>query len=495
MILRIKIQSNFSESSNFSFIAFLTFFSVLFQSFFSFGQVVKFELVTGTQQYDDAKCVIQTLDSGYAVVGSTSAFGGGQSDIYLTKISKKGVVLWHQAIGGAGIEKGNSLIQTPDSGFTITGYSNSDGTGGYDVYLAKTDKNGVLEWSNTYGGFDWDFGNSLIRTIAGDYVICGSTYSAGKGNGDVYLLKTNSSGVLLWDSAYGGDNEDVGNSVSEANGGGYFITGYTKSFGKGNEDVYLLKTDINGNLLWTKTYGGPLEEKGNEGKPTADGGYIVISAAKSFSPTNHYENWLLKTDALGDIVWTQRDANSYNRVSTSVCQTADGGYIFAGHLDISSDYNMFLYKTNPTGGWTDIGVYGGTGNENAYSVKQTLDKGYVVVGTTESYGTGMPNIYVLKTDSDLVSSGKVVIVVGVTENKLTPENISLYPNPASDHFTIQAELRSTLEISDPLGRIIATHPIDRGKNDIRVADLPEGVYFVQVRNETNFSSGKIIVRH
>lgn len=462
---------------------------------FVIAQGVNFELITGTLKHDDAKYIIQTLDSGYAVIGSTSAFGNGQSDIYLTKISKTGTVTWQQALGGAGVDKGNSLVQTSDSGYAIAGYSNSAGTGGYDIYLARTDKYGVLQWSNTYGGVDWDFGNSLIQTTNGDFVICGSTYSYGNGNGDVYLLKTDPSGVLLWDSAYGGPQEDVGNSVCETADGGYFITGYTQSFGMGNEDIYLLKSDINGNLIWTKTYGGTAEEKGNEGKLTTDGGFIVISATKSFSAGNKYENWLLKTDALGDTLWTRRDAASFNRIATSVCQTTDGGYIFTGHDDNAAQYNMFLYKTNALGGYQDYKNYGGTQSENAFTVRQTFDDGYVVLGVTESYGTGKPNIYVLKTGTNLVSTGIIVIVVGVEENVQINIPISIYPNPASEYFTINVEMVSHLEIFDTMGKIVSRLEIERGKNNINIAVLADGIYFIHLRNKEKIASGKIIVRH
>jgi Secretion system C-terminal sorting domain len=489
MILRTKFLFGFP------FIGFFTFCIILYQPVFSFGQGIQFELVTGTNKYDDAKCIIQTFDSGYAVVGSTSAFGGGQSDIYLTKISKQGLVTWQQAIGGSGIEKGNALVQTPDSGFVIAGYTNSELTAGYDVYLAKTDKNGALEWSNTFGGFDWDFGNSIIQTATGDFVICGSTFSYGKGNEDVYLIKTNSTGKLLWDSAYGGSRQDVGNSISESADGGYFITGFTKSFGKGNEDVYLLKTDRNGNLKWTKAYGGALEEKGNEGKATADGGYVVISTEKSFSPANHYENWLLKTDSLGDTLWTRRDANKHNRISTSVCQTSDGGYVFAGHYDGQGQYNMFLCKTSP-GGWYQLFYEcGGSGNEYSSSVKQTFDKGYVLLGTTGSYGIGLPNIYIVKTDDSLKATGKIIDVVSVKENDRVPEIISLYPNPASDHFMVKAGLRYSLEIFDQVGRRISASLIERGENTVSVSSMPDGIYLVRIHNETSTLTGKIIIRH
>lgn len=186
----MKSFSKFFESKYFSLIRFFSVSFIVCHSSFVNSQGVNFELVYGTQGFDDAKCIIQTFDSGYAVVGSTSGFGSGLSDIYLTKISKTGMVTWQQAIGGSNVEKGNSVIQTPDSGYAVVGYSNSSGNGGYDVYLAKTDKYGAMQWSKTHGGSDWDFGNSIIRTLNGDYVICGSTYSYGNGNEDVYLMKT-----------------------------------------------------------------------------------------------------------------------------------------------------------------------------------------------------------------------------------------------------------------------------------------------------------------
>ncbi|TAL60862.1 MAG: T9SS type A sorting domain-containing protein [Bacteroidetes bacterium] len=495
MISSIKPKPTLSESSNFSYIGFLAVLFVIDQPLFSAGQGVNFELVIGTQKYDDAKCVIQTFDSGYVVVGSTSAFGNGQTDVYLTNISKAGKVAWQQAIGGAGVEKGNSVIQTPDSGFAITGYSNSEGTGGYDVYLAKTDKNGILEWSNSYGGIDWDFGNSIIQTSAGDFVICGSTYSYGNGNGDVYLLKIDPTGVLLWDSAYGGSLEDAGNSVCSTTDGGYFVAGYTKSFGQGEEDVYLLKSDSTGNLKWAKTYGGTGEDRGNECKLTSDGRFIVICAAKSFSALNKYENWLMKINSIGDTLWSRRDAAIYNRIATSVSQTAEGGYVFTGHDDNAGQYNMFLYKTDAGGYYQDYRGYGGAQTENAFSIKQTFDKGYVIVGTTESYGTGKPNIYVLKTDSNHLSTGTVQVVVSTHEIETKKEILSIVPNPASDHFIVNTTESSVIEIYDALGRIVLTQHIATGKNTISVTGIHEGLYFVHVREKNRVGTGKLIVRH
>lgn len=490
----MKNTLRFSESNNFSRIRFSFLLLSFLHSCVLIGQGVKFQLVTGTKKHDDARCIIQTLDSGYAVVGSTSAFGNGLSDIYLTKISKTGSVTWQQAFGGTGVDKGSSLIQTADSGYVITGYSNSETTGGYDVYLSKTDKNGTLEWSNNYGGFDWDFGNSVIQTAGGGYVICGSTFSYGKGSADVYLLKTDSNGSLLWDSAYGGSMEEAGNAVAEAADGGYFITGTTKSFGLGEEDVYLLKTNANGNVQWTKTYGNATEDLANDGKATNDGGYIVIGAKKN-TGTGFYDYWLLKTDAGGDTLWTRTDAVNFSRIGKSVAQTFDGGYIIGGQGDFYANSDMYLHKVDVLGNYEGINTFGGAKQEYAYSVKQTFDTGYVMVGTTESYGTGIPNIYIVKTDSTVATPGPVVIVVGVTENKMISKKITVYPNPASDYLIVHAESKADLIILDPLGRSIVQYQITKGSNNISMADLPDGIYFIRIINKDGISSGKFIVKH
>ena len=464
--------------------------------FLSYGQGVNFELVYGTQNYDDAKCIIQTLDSGYVVAGSTSGFGDGMSDVYLTKISKTGNVIWQQAIGGAGVEKGNSVIQTPDSGFAVVGYTNSSGNGGYDVYLVRTDKNGKVLWAKTYGGTDWDFGNSIIRTKNGDYVIAGSTYSYGNGNEDVYLVKTDSTGKQLWDLPFGGASEDEAKSVAESTDGGYFITGYTKSFGNGNEDVYLLKTDSDGSLQWTKTYGGAAEDIGSEGKQTRDGGYIVIASTKSFETGKYFDYWLLKTDSVGDTLnyWTRRESAKDDKYATSVCQTYDGGYIFTGHVGISN-FDIFLFKTDASGWWQNYRTYGGTDVENAFSVKQTFDSGYVVVGTTNSYGGGYPNIYVLKTGSDLTSTGIVQVVVGVEEIKYSNNKVVIYPKPAFDHIQINSDARSVLEIFDSMGKSILLTQLSKETSFIDVSYLPNGIYFALISNGEYNLSDKIIIQH
>ena len=157
-------------------------------------------------------------------------------------------ITFTQTFGGSGSDYGYSVQQTTDGGYIITGFTTSFGNGSYDVYLIKTDTNGEEEWSKTFGGSDFETANSIQQTTDGGYIISGITTSFGNGSYDVYLVKTDSNGAEEWTKTFGGSSGDGGNSVQQATDGGYVITGETRSFGNGGGDLYLVKTDTNGNI-------------------------------------------------------------------------------------------------------------------------------------------------------------------------------------------------------------------------------------------------------
>ncbi|UCG92902.1 MAG: T9SS type A sorting domain-containing protein [candidate division WOR-3 bacterium] len=253
-------------------------------------------------------------------------------------------------------------------------------------------------WTRTYGGALDEFGMSLQQTADSGYVMTGWTESFGAGDVDVYLIKTNANGDTLWTRTYGGTMEDGGNSVQQASDGGYIIAGHTYSFGAGMFDVYLIRTDSIGDTLWTKTYGGYLYDQGWSVQETSDGGYIIGGFTGLFDPL--YDFWLLKTDKNGDTLWTKIYGGSLTEWCNSVRETSDGGYILAGFTGYFNDYNVYLVKTDSNGGVVWTKTYGGMHDDYAWAAEQTSDGGYIVIGWTFSYGAGDADIWLIKTNAD-----------------------------------------------------------------------------------------------
>ncbi len=351
----------------------------------------------GGTNYDWARSVQQTSDGGYIIAGYTTSFGAG---FYLIKTSDSGDTLWTRTHGGPYADMGFSVRQTSDGGYVLAGYTNSFGAGGLDVYLIKTDSSGDTLWTRTCGGTDIDEAHSVRQTSDGGYVAAGGTQSFGAGNWDVYLVKTDSSGDTLWTRTYGGTSDDDAWSVQQTSDGGYVIAGYTASFGAGREDVYVIKTNASGDTLWTRTYGGTSDDEGYSVQQTSDGGYIIAGYTSSLGAGSE-DVYLIKTDASGDTLWIRTYGGTSDDEGYSVQQTSDGGYVIAGYTSsFGAEFcDSYLVKTDASGDTLWTRTHGGTDNDYSWSVQQTSDDGYVTAGETESFGAGNYDVYLIKTDS------------------------------------------------------------------------------------------------
>ncbi|NQS98453.1 MAG: T9SS type A sorting domain-containing protein [candidate division Zixibacteria bacterium] len=350
---------------------------------------------------DRGECVQQTTDGGYILAGCTKSYGAGNYDFYLVKTNAAGDTLWARACGGSTIDWARSVQQTTDGGYILAGYTQSYGAGSKDFYLVKTNSAGDTLWTRTYGGSGDDQGYSVQQTTDGGYILSGATMSYGAGSKDCYLIKTDSAGDTLWTRTYGGNHIECARSIQQTTDGGYIVAGYTGSYGAGAYDVYLIKTDSNGDSLWTRTYGGEYSDQGFSVQQTTDGGYVVAGDSPNYSAgvTGLY---LMKTNATGDTVWTRTYSGSVAVKGYSVQQTTDGGYIVAGD-DYSFgavSWNPYLVRTDAAGDslWTHS--YIGSVSSECHSVRQTTDGGYVAAGYTSDYGAGLFDFYLIRLEGE-----------------------------------------------------------------------------------------------
>ena len=252
---------------------------------------------------DYGHSVHQTTDGGYIITGMTNSFGNLDWDVYFIKTDGNGTEQWSQTFGGNGDDYSYSVQQTTDGGYIIAGSTGS--TLNFDVYLIKTDGNGIEQWTKTFGGNGDDHGNSVQQTTDGGYIITGETNSFGNGGYDIYLIKTDGNGIEQWTKTFGGLLDDYSFSVQQTTDGGYVITGFTNSFGNSDWDVYLIKTDGNGIEQWSQTFGGNGDDYGHSVHQTTDGGYIITGDANANCFLNDdFDVYLIKTDDNGNVTFT-----------------------------------------------------------------------------------------------------------------------------------------------------------------------------------------------
>ena len=475
----------------------------------AFAQV-KFEKVFGGSTGSDlGYSVAETYEKGYAIVGTTTSFGAGGTDAYLLQIDSMGVAFGQKTFGGINIDRAYSVKLTSDSGLVIAGYTNSFGHGGYDMYVIKTKKNGDTLWTKTYGGTDWDFAYSIEQTSDGGFIIAGGTYSYGKGNEDMFLVKTNAFGDTLWTKTFGDVNDDEAKSVKQTSDGGYILTGNTKSFGDLSGDMFTVKTNSVGDTLWTHKYHGLLEDNANDVLVDNSGaGYII--AGETRSAALGYQGAIIQLNLSG--VQTSF-TNIYGGSSTndginSIVQTNDGrfatmGYTFSYGAG-ASDFAFYLEK--PIGTYVGSYTYGGSNIDKGYCIKSTSDGGYIICGTTLSYSL-LEHIYVIKTDSVGHSTGAVVnVVTGINSNASERgRTFLIYPNPANDFISINLNIDEilksksiTINIFDLLGSVCFQSEIDTNSTsepiNINTSELSNGSYILSISSENYIANQKLVIQ-
>jgi hypothetical protein len=480
-------------------------FLLCFLSFEGLAQTpIKFRKVIGNNGYDYAYSVTQTMDKGYVIGGATSSFGSGNSDLYAVKTDSMGIPRLQRTFGGINIDRGMSVKQTPDKGYAIFGYTNSFGAGGYDMYLVKIDSLFNLQWEKTYGGDDWDFGNSLELTSDGGYLLCGSTYSFGNGDQDYYLVKTDSNGDTTWTRTYGGANEDIARSAIETNDGGYILTGTSKSLGDNNGDIYTVKTYVNGDTAWTHKFGGSLADHGNDLIETLSGSYIIAGETSSFgsAPSNGIVLRLSLSGAhMNDYAIGTTGLNGFNSITEDRNQRIAMCGNTTGFGSTNGDMWFFILNSD----WTfyNSSTYGTIKNDFGFSVDTTADRCWIMCGQTNGYNNGLEDMYLIKTDTNGLSGftgSESNFIISVEEQStLNSYEFSLSPNPASNEVNISfadKDGTSELVVTDVLGRELSVTRTDTSAPMIlNATEFAEGIYFITLRNDKTLSTQRLIIHH
>lgn len=313
--------------------------------------------------------------------------------IIFASLTVHGQTTFQKTYGGPESENGMSVGQTTDGGFILFGQTQSYGSGSQDMYLVKTDDEGNEQWSQTYGGADFEFGISAKQTTDGGYILCGA-YS-GLGNDSLALIKTDASGNEIWNKRYSGTpNRDVGQFVQETADGGFIAVGFTgPTF---NEHIYMVKTDSDGNEEWSKVHVSTGRDWAAGVSQTSDRGYVLIGETNSMG-FGGKDMLLVKTNSTGDIIWTKTFGTSSDEIGRSLYLTNDDGFILLGFQAFSGG-NLYLVKTDALGNEEWSNYYGGAGSDFGHSVQQTSEGGYILAGRKENVIEGINDMYCIKTD-------------------------------------------------------------------------------------------------
>ena len=456
----------------------------------------------GGEQSESCYSIIQTDDGDYVIAGHTWSFGSGYADMWLLKTDADGDSLWTRTFGARESDYCFSMIQTTDEGYALAGFTQSFGAGNRDMWLVKTNEDGDSLWSQTFGGENRDYCHSLIQTADRGYALAGYTASFGAGEYDMWLVKTDANGDSLWSRTFGGEHKDVCNSVIQTTDGGYILAGFTESFGAGEREMWLVRTDSDGDSLWSRTLGGEGWDECHSVIQTLDGGYALGGYTGSFG-AGVYDIWLVRTDADGDSLWSRTFGGRNTEVCYSMIQTADGGYALTGYISFfgARRPDFWLLRIDADGDSLWSQTFGGRFTEWCNSIIQTGDGGYALAGWTASFGAGQPgrfDMWLVKTGPDPVSVPSESFIPHPSTFSLHPA----YPNPFNSTTTIRYSLpfpsHVSLMVYNLSGQEITTlfkgyRQVGNHSECFNADNLPTGLYFVRLESANQSLSNKIML--
>jgi len=358
------------------------------------------EKVYGGPESEEIGGIVQ-LDDGYALGGSLGIDvpNGMDDDFWLIKTDLEGEIVWDKQFGGDGNEEATALAQTSDGGFVLAGYTGSKGAGGMDIWIIRTDTSGTLLWDKTFGGEGNDYAFAIDVKPNGELVVLGHTESKGAGATDLWLIVTDSTGNLLWEKTYGTEIEERGSALALLKSGGFALAGtaYTE---EDKTQAWLLRVDDKGELLWDSLYGLNGNDFVRAVLLTKDD--EIILAGGSESETTGLDFWLFKTDKNGSVVWDQTYGTDDDDYALGITIHPDGGYVLAGISGSLSDglSDALIIRTDSTGEPIWESSYGGEQPDGLGPLVVNPDGSIVAFGATASIGAGWWDFWLVKLEPD-----------------------------------------------------------------------------------------------
>jgi hypothetical protein len=457
------------------------------------AQIIEFINVYGNGGYDYGRDIKECHDSSFIVTGSSSSFTG-EADAYLMKVDKYGDFVWSYNYGGNDSDWGQSVEIIYDSSYAIAGFTNSFGYGGFDFYLIRTDNSGIPLWEKTYGGSDWDQAYDLIETPDSGFVLVGYSYSF-SGSKDGFIVRTDKNGDTLWTKIIGGTEEDFLNAVI-IDGDSIVVCGGTNSFGMGGTDGLIAKMDFNGNIGWTKYVGSFNNDYFTS--ITSHSNYYALGGVRGYNYSSTGDDmWHFKItdDGLSTLYDTtylnyspaDDGVNDVGILTLTgdivyIGQTKSWGYLTDGLSDI------FLGKYSSTYTSVTANNYGEEGDDIGFALDVCKDYGIVFVGDSKFYSTGGNNIIIIKISylwnypnqfTDLTFNN---ITTSIESNDEL-DAISIYPNPAQNLLNVTCSekiISATIYSLD--GKKIGTVLTD--SNQMEISYLKNGTYVLEINTES-----------
>jgi hypothetical protein len=407
---------------------------------------VKFTKTYGSGGSEILSQIIHVNSGGFLLGGYTSSSGAGGNDMLLTKISASGDVTWSKTFGGTGDDECLSVLETGDGGFVAAGQTNSFGAEGLDIYVVRVNADGGVIWSNIYKLPGDQFGLTILKDTDGGFVVCGNTNQNAGSNGDILVLTIAADGTFLSQSVYGSPMNDFAYRTTKTSDGGFLITASSFGFSTVNGDAYLIKLKANHSLEWSSTYGGDQYDVANEVAENSGHDLVVVGYTRSFGLTDG-DILVFKIDHNGFVYtsegWPRTIGSTFGRdEANSVVAASDGSFYVTGYVATSAtDEDIFFVHYFGNSVYDYSRSYGSANNNDKGVSIIPAGTGYVIGGITASYGAGGNDMMIIGMNAD--STGRYSACLtgsAFTPNGGSPANFNAVPVTTETYITQPAQM-------------------------------------------------------